>query len=280
MRQRRRHLPNPFQRVLIAEAVRGFDIIGDVHGCASLLTDLLQRLGYRDEGSGAYRHPERQAIFVGDLVDRGPEQVQVLEMVKRMVDDGSAQIVMGNHEFNAVAYSIEHPDRPGEFLRPHSEKNDNQHRAFLEQVVGEMRPEYLKWFATMPLWLDLGGIRVVHACRHEASMRVVGDALGSNRFSALHQFVRASDKADPLYDAVEVLLKGPEIDIAGHGLPPYFDKDGHARSKARVAWWREGATTLRELAVMDGNFTTTSGEPYPPLPDAEVGPASVILVRR
>ncbi len=125
----------------------------------------------------------------------------------------------------------------------------------------------------MPLWLDLGGIHVVHACRHEASMRVVGDALGSNRFSTLHRFVRASDKADPLYDAVEVLLKGPEIDIAGHGLPPYFDKDGHARSKARVAWWREGATTLRELAVMDGNFTTTSGEPYPPLPDAEVGPA-------
>ena len=255
------------------EAARGFDIIGDVHGCASLLVDLLERLGYRDHGAGAYRHAERQAIFVGDLVDRGTEQVQVLELVKRMVDDGSAQIAMGNHEFNAVAYSIEHPDRPGEYLRPRNKKNDNQHRAFLEQVTGEVRATYLKWFATMPLWLDVGDIRVVHACWHEPSMRVVKDALGSNRFSTVDQFVRASDKADRLYDAVEVLLKGPEINLAGHGLPPYFDKDGYPRREARVAWWREGATTLRDLAVMDGNFTTENGEPYPPLPEAEVEPA-------
>ena len=104
-------------------------------------------------------------------------------------------------------------------------------------------------------------------------MRDVEDALGSNRFSTVDQFVRASDKADPLYDAVEVLLKGPEIDITGHGQPPYVDKDGYPRREARVAWWREGATTLRDLAVMDGNFTTESNEPYPPLPEAEVEPA-------
>jgi hypothetical protein len=70
-----------------------------------------------------------------------------------------------------------------------------------------------------------------------------------------------------------VLLKRPEIDIVRHGQPRYFDKDGHTRSKARVAWWREGATTLRELAVMDGNFTTESGEPYPALPDVEIDSA-------
>ena len=42
---------------------------------------------------------------------------------------------------------------------------------------------------------------------------------------------------------------------------------------ARVAWWRENATTLRELAVMDGNFTTEDGRPYPELPDIEVDPS-------
>ncbi|RDH76904.1 metallophosphatase [Mycolicibacterium moriokaense] len=253
-----------------AEAQRGFDIIGDVHGCASLLTDLLERLGYSAEGTGTYRHPERQAIFVGDLVDRGEEHVEVLETVKRMVDSGSAQIVMGNHEFNAITYAIEHPERPGKYLRPHTDKNKNQHQAFLEQVSDEARADYLKWFATMPLWLDLGGVRVVHACWHERSMRIVEDVLGSNRFSTTAHFVRASDKADRLYAAVEVLLKGPEIDIAGHGQQPYVDKDGHERSEARVAWWREGATTLRDLAVMDGNFTTPTGEPYPELPAVEV----------
>ena len=48
-----------------------------------------------------YRHPDRQAIFVGDLIDRGDEQLQVLQIAKDMVDAGSAQIVMGNHELRS-----------------------------------------------------------------------------------------------------------------------------------------------------------------------------------
>jgi len=81
----------------------GYDVIGDVHGCASQLEVLLHKLGYETGASGEYRHPERQAIFVGDLIDRGGEQLRVLEVVKAMVDAGSALIVMGNHEFNALA---------------------------------------------------------------------------------------------------------------------------------------------------------------------------------
>ena len=58
----------------------GYDIIGDVHGCASKLKGLLDTLGYRQH-RGAYRHPNRQAIFVGDLIDRGREQVETVELV-------------------------------------------------------------------------------------------------------------------------------------------------------------------------------------------------------
>ena len=247
----------------------GYDVIGDVHGCAAPLTDLLTRLGYHvNQSHGAYEHPTRQAIFVGDLVDRGPAQLEVLRIVKGMVDAGSAQIVMGNHEFNAVAYDTPSPD--GGFLRAHTEKNTSQHQAFLDQVDGDTRTQYLDWFTTLPLWLDLGGLRVVHACWHEPSMRVVEEVLGSSRFTSREQFVHATTDGDPLYEAVEVLLKGPEIDLVGHGQQPYFDKDGNGRSRARVAWWDDGATTLRRLAVMGSNFKTVEGEPYPLLPDAEV----------
>ena len=77
---------------------KGYDVIGDVHGCAAELTVLLDRLGYQvNPSSGAYEHPTRQAVFVGDLVDRGPAQLEVLRIVKGMVDAGSAQIVMVNH---------------------------------------------------------------------------------------------------------------------------------------------------------------------------------------
>ena len=122
---------------------------------------------------------------------------------------------------------------------------------------------------SLPLWLNLGGIRVVHACWHEPSMRAVETALGSNHFSSREQIVLATKDGDPLHRAIEVLLKGPEIDLGARGLPPYFGKDGHPRTKARVAWWRDQASTLRDLAVMDKNFKTESGETYPPLPDRE-----------
>lgn len=247
----------------------GYDVIGDVHGCAAELEELLERLDYRVDATGVYAHPTRQAIFAGDLVDRGPAQLEVLRIVKGMVDAGSAQVVMGNHEFNAVAYDTPAPG--GDYLRPRTEKNTKQHRAFLDQVTGTTRTEYLDWFVTLPLWLDLGALRVVHACWHQPSMRVVEQVLGSNRFTSREQFVAATTEGDLLYEAVEVLLKGPEIDLVALGQPRYFDKDGNGRRRARVAWWDDGATTLRRLAVMGKTFQTVDHEPYPALPDEEVG---------
>ncbi|WP_420036205.1 polynucleotide kinase-phosphatase [Streptomyces sp. cg28] len=71
-----------------------FDIVGDIHGCASELETLLGKLGYVD---GA--HPEgRTAVFVGDLVDRGPNTPGVLRRVMGMVEAGTALCVPGNHE--------------------------------------------------------------------------------------------------------------------------------------------------------------------------------------
>ncbi|WP_086791397.1 polynucleotide kinase-phosphatase [Streptomyces thermovulgaris] len=71
-----------------------FDIIGDVHGCSAELETLLGKLGYVD---GV--HPEgRKAVFVGDLVDRGPDTPGVLRRVMSMVKSGNALCVPGNHE--------------------------------------------------------------------------------------------------------------------------------------------------------------------------------------
>ncbi|MFF7948029.1 polynucleotide kinase-phosphatase [Streptomyces griseorubiginosus] len=71
-----------------------FDIVGDVHGCAAELETLLGKLGYTD---GV--HPEgRTAVFVGDLVDRGPDSPGVLRRVMSMVKSGNALCVPGNHE--------------------------------------------------------------------------------------------------------------------------------------------------------------------------------------
>lgn len=258
---------------------RGYDIIGDIHGCADQLEELLLALGYHPVGAnGEYRHPRRQVLFVGDLIDRGGQQLRTLQLAKAMVDAGSAQIVMGNHEFNALAYHTEWPAGSGKYLRPHddpsderSEKNAQQHEAFLEQVTGGERRDYLEWFATLPLWLDLDGLRVVHACWHPQSIAVIERECGSSApFGTLPHLVAASTKGHPLYDAVETLLKGPEISLVEHGQAPYHDKDGHPRGSARLQWWNCAGRTLRDLAEMGGNFTTADKKPYPPLPELEL----------
>jgi protein phosphatase len=80
-----------------------FDVIGDVHGCRAELEQLLDKLGYTIDRDGAGRpvnasHPTRRAVFLGDLVDRGPDTPGVLRLVMGMVAAGAAFCVPGNHE--------------------------------------------------------------------------------------------------------------------------------------------------------------------------------------
>jgi protein phosphatase len=88
-----------------------FDIIGDVHGCFDELHALLERLGYEitrsceDKDSFGYqvRHPEgRKAVFLGDLVDRGPKITEVLRLVMSMTAQGTALCVPGNHDIKLM----------------------------------------------------------------------------------------------------------------------------------------------------------------------------------
>jgi protein phosphatase len=80
-----------------------FDIVGDVHGCCDELQQLLAELGYERDAEGAYAHTDgRRAIFVGDLVDRGPRIVDSVRLVKAMIDAGTALCVPGNHDMKLV----------------------------------------------------------------------------------------------------------------------------------------------------------------------------------
>ena len=79
-----------------------FDIIGDVHGCCAELEVLLDQLGYRIAGGKVEPPPGRKAVFVGDLVDRGPNAPGVLALVMCMVESGAALCVPGNHDARLV----------------------------------------------------------------------------------------------------------------------------------------------------------------------------------
>src|SRR5687768_1589119 len=96
-----------------------YDIIGDIHGYASALKALLHKMNYK-ELNGVWQHPGRKVIFVGDYIDRGPAIRETLNIVRTMTENDKAIALMGNHEYNALAYAYELPG--GGFLRPHNAK--------------------------------------------------------------------------------------------------------------------------------------------------------------
>lgn len=255
-----------------------YDVIGDIHGHAEALKALLAEMGYRDH-AGAWRHRDRTAVFVGDFIDRGPQQVESVDIVRRMVDAGSALAILGNHELNAIAWYLPDPNQPGEYLRPHHSpkygaKNFNQHKAFLDEVVDTPRhKEIIDWFLTLPLWLDLGSIRVVHACWHQPFMDYLAPQLASGNRLTQDLMVAASqepddekekDTAQPsVFKAVEALTKGIEIPLP-EGIT-FQDKDGQLRSRVRTRWWDDTAVNYRSAALLEDSLRM--GLPADPIPD-------------
>jgi len=75
-----------------------FDIISDVHGCFYELLELLEKLGYKSS-CNLYKHPDnRIPVFVGDIIDRGPNSLDVFSFVYNMVNSGLAKLSLGNHD--------------------------------------------------------------------------------------------------------------------------------------------------------------------------------------
>jgi len=228
----------------------GYDVIGDIHGQADKLEALLQKLGYVRKSLGWVPPHDRQAIFLGDLIDRGPEQVKVVNIVRSMIDAGHARSVMGNHEFNAIGYSTERRGAPGEFLREHSEKNKSQHVEFLEQVVegSALHRELIEWFKSLPPLLDLGGIRVVHAWWHEPYLELVTAEVPSGRPMGDDFLHAAYVRGSAQWQAMEGLTKGLEVRLPpGHS---FMDHSGVERHDVRTRWWHHDPRSYRDVAIV------------------------------
>jgi hypothetical protein len=235
-----------------------YDIIGDIHGHAAELKSLLTRMDYK-ETNGVWQHPSRKAIFVGDLIDRGPAIREVLHIVRNMIDHNHALAVMGNHEYNAIAYAHDLGDR--KYLRSHNETHSRQHRATLEQFSNyqDEWQDWLKWFYTLPLFLDLGELRVVHACwDHEHIEWLKQNTNGMLTPSLL---VEAHDINSHAHTVIEETLKGKEINIPEECA--WQDKDGHFRTSNRIKWWKHPREHTHD-AVLFNCPVVLYNQPLPP----------------
>lgn len=253
-----------------------YDLIGDIHGHADELIQLLDLLGYQKKQS-AYQHPDRKVIFLGDFIDRGPQIRQVLEIVRPMVEEGKALAVMGNHELNALAFHTQHIHRENAYLRHRDNKNIRQHGQTILQLTDKKLANAINWFGTLPMWLDLDGLRVVHACWDDKSIATIKLARPecediTNEF--LHS---ACTPGNPLFEAVEIVLKGKEVALPD-GIS-FADKDGHIRTSTRTRWYASPhGQTYRTYALTDTIDCNLELEPSVVLSASQYPPAKPVFV--
>ena len=215
-----------------------YDIIGDIHGHGDRLIALLGKLGYKVSG-GLFAHEDgdRKAIFVGDFVDRGPRIRETLATVREMTDRGNAYAVMGNHELNAICFHTRKPGEEHRWMRTRNDRHLGQHLETLYQFRnhGNLWDDYLKWFFSLPLFLDLPEIRVVHSAWDPESIRTIRrSAFQGNRLTP-PLLIKGTTRGTSEFSAIQNLLKGIEIDIPSAGT--IIDKDGFERREMRVRWW-------------------------------------------
>ncbi len=212
-----------------------YDIIGDIHGRADKLIGLLTLLDYNDNGQYWQPPANHQAIFIGDFVDRGAFQLETLKIAFDMIDHGVAKAVMGNHEYNAIGYATPHPD--GGYCRARNRRNQLQHQAFLDAAIlgSDTYYYWINRLYELPLWLELDGLNVVHACWDTESMSVLASLLSHDRCLNQHGIIATSTVGTPEFVALERVLKGIESRLP-EGVT-LTDGHGMVRSRTRIKWW-------------------------------------------
>jgi hypothetical protein len=150
------------------------DIVGDVHGEVDALQMLVSVLGYDAQG----KHPDgRRLVFIGDLIDRGPDSPAVIEWVKSLIDRGVAQCILGNHELNVLRNDAKSGN--GWLIDPaHPEQQPGGEFAHSKVATDSMRARYLQFFDTLPLALVREELRVVHAAWHSWAVQQLSGESG------------------------------------------------------------------------------------------------------
>lgn len=187
-----------------------FDIIGDVHGCMDELKALLQQLGYKlDETASSGAHPDgRLAVFVGDLVDRGPATPEVLRLVMGMVREGSALCVPGNHEAKLVGALQGREPRPSRGLQLSLEQMAVAPSGFADEVV--------RFVDSLPRHLILDGGRLVVAHAGLPERFHGSDSARAEAFAMYGEKIPGTASAPPRRYAWAVDYRGTAAVVYGH----------------------------------------------------------------
>lgn len=233
----------------------GYDIIGDIQGESEALETLLHDLGYV-EGEHGFAHTDgdRQAIFVGDFVDRGHSNRRVLDIARTMVETGNAQAIMGNHELDHVRYATTMPN--GKFVIPHDGVKDT----FLKTCLDELpfgTPEHqdmVDWFKNLPVLIETDDFVVVHASYDAETIDELKRNLQED--NTLPEGSFGSERLPKTFNrAMNMAIKGPNVGLP-HGVRDSLIKyetetigqPGFTAQRGirRIYWWQEDKVSPQE----------------------------------
>jgi Calcineurin-like phosphoesterase len=224
--------------------MNGFDVIGDVHGCCDSLIALLEKLGYQKRG-GVYQHAERKVVFLGDLVDRGPKIRETLHLVRAMVQQGHAQMVLGNHEIATIRYLT--PGRPGsdrEFLREHTERTTFMISETLRQFEQHQTEldEFVQWFYQLPLFIEHEKFRVAHACWDHSHIQAF---VARYHKAQIDEEMMHEPLSSMARQTIELLTRGANMSLPGGEA--MTSSDGFSRRSFRTKFWHDSPEVYGDL---------------------------------
>ncbi len=223
-----------------------YDIIGDVHGEADKLIELLESMGY-SQVNGIYCHPKRKAVFVGDFINRGPKIRKTIRIIRAMVETDCAYAILGNHEVNAIYYSS--VDKQGMHL---SKRWSRLHLSLANTLYefsgrSDEWKSHIKWMRKLPMFLDLGKIRVVHACWQDENIQILKENLPETKLkkSVLKMVGRNhSEVARAFWET----CKGIDFHLPKDLL--VYDNKGRAHRSFRSKWWvNPDGMTLKDFLL-------------------------------
>jgi len=181
------------------------DIVGDIHGELEALEQLLAVLGYR--GRGEHR-AGRRLVFIGDLCDRGPDSPAVIRRVREMVEAGTAQCLLGNHEISLLRGTRKEAN--GWFFERDHDREAGLFETSAPAGSDSERESFLSFLRTLPLVLERDDLRLVHACWSDdriAEVRAAaGDASAVELYREYSACVEGHARASGLAAEVDALL--------------------------------------------------------------------------
>lgn len=205
-----------------------FDFIGDVHGNAKKLLQLIDKLGYVRNDNGWMHHENRQIIILGDFINVGKESKKVLSILHELWEKNIACVLVGNHEYFLAL----------NFLKNGTSVFEKNSKIFFEyeSLFNEFNSDYselvkhIEWFASLPLYFETVKFRAVHAYWNNSNISIIRNCNSlKDIFQARKQKLI---KKEEVKSIVNETLNGKLIYHYNSWL---FKKP----QKFRIKWWNE-----------------------------------------